>query len=463
MDFGADCPGGCTYVCRTLADLLFVTSSVTDRRTPTKIDMPLKNQPNTAVKAKFNLKRREKWSILILSIIGLCAALFWRPISRAVLTESLILAQKPAQTMVDELLNDAKNPTALLERLWLTEKIPHRVVAVTSLKEHALGRSALLGQMETLLFAAAMDGDLEVRDLALAALAAQPHPELLRLLTEQLGDVDPAARVLALTHLHKVGNPRLAPLLIPLLDDRCPLVAAQAAVCLRTWTGEDFGVRMSQVPRKFNDDPSEKPDPVAAEAFRQGVERWKNWWKLHQQDFPAAAVASQRMSLSWRLPTPDVSMEDLAGKPLRLSVLRGKVVLITLWDTVTTNYFLETPTLNELQQRNSNRLAVLGISLDITANERDCCAEDHDHAAHPKPNLTTIRAQVQQVADKNGIKYPVLIDPTGSVGWRFNADLLPSYILIDAEGYIRRRFTGGRNLAALEGMVNEVASQTAQK
>ena len=156
-------------------------------------------------------------------------------------------------------------------------------------------------------------------------------------------------------------------------------------------------------------------------------------------------------------------MEDLAGKPFRLSGLRGKVVLITLWDTVTTNYFLETPTLNELQRKNSNRLAVLGISLDITANERDCCAEVHDHAAHPKPDLTAIRAQVQRVADKNGIKYPVLIDPTGSVGWRFNADLLPSYILIDAEGYIRGRFTGGRNLRTLEAMVNQAASQTAQK
>src|SRR6266404_9697785 len=92
-------------------------------------------------------------------------------------------------------------------------------------------------------------------------------------------------------------------------------------------------------------------------------------------------------------------------------------------------------------------------------NERDCCAEDH-HASHPKPDLTTIRAQVRQVADKNGIKYPVLIDPTGSVGWRFNGDLLPCYILIDAEGYIRRRFTGGRNLPALEAMVNEVAPLT---
>jgi len=113
--------------------------------------------------------------------------------------------------------------------------------------------------------------------------------------------------------------------------------------------------------------------------------------------------------------------------------------------------------------RNSNRLAVLGISLDITANECDCCAEDHSHAAHPKPDLTTIRAQVRQLVDKNGIRYPILIDPSGSVACRFSADLLPCYILIDAEGYVRRRFTGGRNLAALQAMVNQVAPQTAQK
>ncbi len=409
-------------------------------------DVPLESRTNTAVKTRFNVKRREKCWIFAGCVIGILALLFWRPINRAVVTKLVFQSEKPAGTLVNDLVTEATDPAAFLERLWRTDKIPHRLLAITYLKEHAGSQAALLERMESLLLVAAKDGDLEVRELALDALAVQHHPELARLAKEQLGDVDPAARVLALTHLRKAGNSRLVSLVTPLLEDPEPLVAAYATLDLRSWTGEDFGARTSQVAR-----------------FKQAMQRWKDWWKLHQQDYPVLSDTPAQTQQPWRLPTADFTLEDRDGKPTQLSASRGKVVLITLWDTVTTNYFREIPILNELQQRNSNRLAVLGISLDITVNERDCCADDHDHGSHPKPDLTTIRAHVQQVADKNGIKYRVLIDPTGSVGWRFNGDFLPSYILIDAEGYVRRRFTGGRNLPALEAMVNQVASQTAQK
>lgn len=176
------------------------------------------------------------------------------------------------------------------------------------------------------------------------------------------------------------------------------------------------------------------PSSVQAEALKQGVQRWKDWWKLHQQKYPVASTSPAQTVSSWRLPAPDFSLEDLDGKPIRLAALKGKLVLINFWDTVTTNCLFEIPVLNELQKKNSNRLVVLAISLDSTAQERSCesCAQEHDHASHspPKPNLGTIRAQVQQIAKTRGITCPVLIDPTGSVGRRFIGDDLPSYILI---------------------------------
>jgi thiol-disulfide isomerase/thioredoxin len=410
------------------------------------------------------LKRREKGALLILGVTGLFAALLWRPINRSILTEAVFRAQRPAQSLVNEVIGQAKDPAAVLERLWRTEKIPHRVLAITYLKEHASTSRALLQRMNGLLLAAAADGDLEVRDLALAALGTQVHPELVGQLTGQLSDVDPAARVLALSYLRNAGNSRLAPLLIPLLDDPSPQVVAYTASDLRAWTGQDFGVRTSQVPRKFNDDPSEKPDPAAAERFKQGVQRWKEWWNLHKQDYPNLPEAAAQTIPSWRLPAPDFLLEDLAGKPIGLLALRGRAVLIHLWDTVSTNCLADLPVLNELQRRNSNRLVVLSVSLDSTADERaDCCEAEHAGGHHPKLKLGTIRAQVTQLAKNRRVEYPVLIDPTGSVGWRFLADDLPTYILIDGDGQMRRRFVGGRDLRTLEAMVAEVAPAAGSK
>lgn len=211
-------------------------------------DAPSERQPTEKIKSTFKLKRREKWSVLVAVVVGLLAVLLWRPINRAVLTVLVLRAEKPAAPVVNELVAQARDPAALLQRLWQTDKIPHRVLAITYLKEHANTDSALLGRLESLLLAAAKDGDLEVRELALQTLAARRHPELPRLAQEQLRDVDPAARVLGLTHLRKAGDARLVPMVVPLMDDPNPLVVVHAALVLRQWTGEDFGVRISQAP-----------------------------------------------------------------------------------------------------------------------------------------------------------------------------------------------------------------------
>lgn len=166
---------------------------------------PSERQPTAQAKKKFKLKRREMWSLLVLTFVGISAVFLWRPINQAVLTALVVRSEKPAATVVNGLVAQAKDPAALLERLWRTDKIPHRVLAISYLKEHANSDSALVERLEALVLAAAEDGDFEVRELAFDTLAVRRHPELRRLSQEQLRDADPAVRVLALTHLRKVG------------------------------------------------------------------------------------------------------------------------------------------------------------------------------------------------------------------------------------------------------------------
>ena len=44
---------------------------------------------------------------------------------------------------------------------------------------------------------------------------------------------------------------------------------------------------------------------------------------------------------------------------------------------------------------------------------------------------------------------------------RFNGGELPTNVLIDARGYVRRRFIGGREVAVFEAMIRELAAESA--
>jgi len=61
-----------------------------------------------------------------------------------------------------------------------------------------------------------------------------------------------------------------------------------------------------------------------------------------------------------------------------------------------------------------------------------------------------------------GINYPVLVDPEGAVGRRFNGGELPTTVIIDAQGRLRRRFIGERSLDVFEAMIAQAAKPLPQ-
>lgn len=109
------------------------------------------------------------------------------------------------------------------------------------------------------------------------------------------------------------------------------------------------------------------------------------------------------------------------------------------------------PELIELQKRHHEHLVILGISLDCVPDD-----DDDRHAAE-KLSLNEIRKKVARTVDTRRINYMVLLDEKNCVGARFNGGELPTTVIVDAEGNVRRRFIGARSLSVFEAMIAEAS------
>ena len=134
-------------------------------------------------------------------------------------------------------------------------------------------------------------------------------------------------------------------------------------------------------------------------------------------------------------PAPDMELKTLDGEPLRLSDLRGQVVLLNFWATWCVPCRGEIPELNDLQKELSARgFAVLGVTTD-------------DTAALVREFQKDIRQDYRvALADKAAAsKY-------GVVG-------LPATFIIDREGRIRHKFFGPKDRAGFDAVVLPVLEE----
>jgi thiol-disulfide isomerase/thioredoxin len=333
------------------------------------------------------------------------------------------------------------------------------------LKDKVGTEPELLMQAGPLLISATMDVDSSVRELALAALARQNSPELFRLTAELLRDMDPEIRLLGLRYLRKQDAAKALPSVFGLLNDADPKVVAYADSALRYWTKQDFGIRIAQIISGQTEGTNPSLDPENTKTLRDGVQHWKEWWAIHRSDYPTGEPASfERPSAPQRLPLADFVLNDVNGKTVHLTDFKGKAVLLNFWTTWCSACLAELPDLIELQNKHPETLVILGISLDglPEVDEHGDSGDAHNgdgHESRPdgKTDLKEIRAKVSRVVQENGINYTVLLDPASEAGRRFNGGELPTNVLIDADGYLRRRWLGGRNIATLEALIGNAA------
>lgn len=138
-----------------------------------------------------------------------------------------------------------------------------------------------------------------------------------------------------------------------------------------------------------------------------------------------AASASPRRLL--HKPAPPFVRTDLQGRPVDVSVLKGRVVLLSFWATWCEPCQLEMPRFIDWQTRYGPRgLQVVGVSMD-----------DGD-------------APVRALISQRGVNYTVLMGDAKLARLYGGILGLPVTLLIDRQGRIAARFKGEADLDTVE-------------
>ena len=225
------------------------------------------------------------------------------------------------------------------------------------------------------------------------------------------------------------------------------------------------------------DSNTDEIQPENKAALIASLESWKQWWQTNSDAFtePVATKTRKEVSDKW-LRVRDFSLEDLSGERVSLGDFRGKVVLINFWATWCTACLAEIPSLIALQDECPDQLVVLGVSLDGRPDEHGHAhgesdghasesdgdhledEENHEHmTAGEEAKHREIRKKVARFVKSKGITYRVVLNPSGTIGARFNGHELPTNVIIDSNGYFRRRFIGNHSKKSLRAMIREAA------
>lgn len=413
-------------------------------------------------------------AILIASIM---AWSFRKPIESRLMQRSTFSNDAPPADVLEELIAHDPSPSSAIVAAWNTDKIVHREVAIQQIGRSIPRGQALPGELEAILVAGALDPDQNVCEASFSGLLAWSHPTLPSLATVQLANADPELRRLGLNFLRRNENPSAVQAIARLLDDPQPDIAALAIHTLGRLADQDFGIKLSDAIAVENEKSGLKEfKSESHEKVRASAALAKAW--LRGQPLPLsgqpAVVPDLAVSARRRVPAPDFSLKSLDGPDWRLSDQRGRVVLINFWTTWCTACVGELPALIELRKRHGADLVILGVSLDNladshghvgghvkpsdTTEEAHHAHDGHDHHDEEEaPSIQEIHRKVVATVKRRGINYPVLIDAHNEVGSRFNGGELPTTVIIDKAGFVRRRFVGPRSVAVFEAMIQEAA------
>jgi len=121
------------------------------------------------------------------------------------------------------------------------------------------------------------------------------------------------------------------------------------------------------------------------------------------------------------IPPVDFELQDLSGKKVKLSALKGKVVFLNFWATWCGPCRSEMPSMQRLHEKlKAEGLEILAVDLQ----------ED--------------KGKVQAFAKELGLAFPILLDSDGRVGAAYNARSIPTTYLLDRDGNIFARAVGAR-------------------
>ncbi len=153
--------------------------------------------------------------------------------------------------------------------------------------------------------------------------------------------------------------------------------------------------------------------------------------KLGDETSNQPKVASSNSQLA-----PDVQFAKLDGGNLRLTDLRGRVVVLNFWATWCIPCRSEIPALSSMEKAMApSGLTIVGVSYDDTAE------------------------LIQEF--QKGLKQEYTVVLGGKdVGTQLPASPLPTTYIIDRQGHIREKFIGERSQAAFEAVIKPLLLET---
>ncbi len=115
-----------------------------------------------------------------------------------------------------------------------------------------------------------------------------------------------------------------------------------------------------------------------------------------------------------KVPAPDFTLPSLGGSNVRLSELKGDVILLNFWASWCGPCRLEMPLLEKLHNKyKAIGFTVLGVNVE----------ESHVNA--------------QAFLEENKVSFPILWDTKNQVSKQYNVQAMPTTVLIDREGQVR--------------------------
>lgn len=136
--------------------------------------------------------------------------------------------------------------------------------------------------------------------------------------------------------------------------------------------------------------------------------------------FTPLTPIDQRQALA-----PDFTLPALTGQPIRLSDLRGQVVLLNFWATWCPPCREEMPSMEKLYQRFRSRgLEILAVSID------------------------RVQEPVRAFMQRYHLSFPALWDAEGQVAGQYQVLGIPTTYLIDQRGFIASVEVGARDWAS---------------
>jgi cytochrome c biogenesis protein CcmG, thiol:disulfide interchange protein DsbE len=133
-------------------------------------------------------------------------------------------------------------------------------------------------------------------------------------------------------------------------------------------------------------------------------------------------------------PAPDFMVETLDGETVRLSDLRGQVVLVNFWATWCPPCRIEMPGFERVWQDYADQgFVIVGLSVD-----------------------QGVRSDVVRWVEDRGLTFPIAFAPGAVVRSYGGANVLPTSILIDREGRIAHRVQGYYAEPALRAAVRRL-------